>query len=1266
MRERLHKGLIMKRSTRRMGSLVFAVAALIAMGAQAAPGSIRPSDHLHAAKIKATPPPTPFDDECCSDPGQITECWWQDAVQDNVTCKVAADCPSGQDCNLDPENTNTITNEGLCECTTQAHCEAGIGDDQMAGQCVADKGVCGPSYCNGIKICSCFGGCKNATWTSSDGSTTYDTPQELCENTTGAGFCCEGEIYAATPGTSVQGYCWSSDTCGPPGPAGDAGVPPECVARWDSCAYSDSNECTAGMCVGPDGGPFDCQPVPLSSAAQAVLTQCCDPAPGFESTFDDGDPCTDDSCCANAAFCNLYHEDHQYRADDSALEYWERFDCEGQNPFADICQKWFCEDDGGGGLSCQEAAAEGDDCTEWAGASCGSEWTCVADVCTETTVGSSPVGVEEDCASTERVDLDADDQTDGDSTCAEDDYDAIYTAGSRFATCNSSYLARADNADVVYHYDVTTDTSFGLEHVRVELRRGSPSERWQTYMHAREDEDSCTDESAQVACVTTDCDDGFSGTNYPYASMSFDCTSYNNGNGGFDTVMTLGPWPIRDTTDSSASDGIVSAYDWTGSIIVDHLIDGDLSDAFEQIGGEFELETEKEAHINDSCVNTGAYLSTPMINNFNSWKERWQGTFDDHDTSTDTSCSSDADPQTAFYRIELEAGYDGTAGAADYWPHMYKLYTDTAATYGGSGVVDTVLTRWNGVQGQDGACSLGTAYCCNNVPASGNPLSEPQEFYFETGEAGWLAVSNWDAADVDGNYELTSLRSPRPFFGFQEPFGWDAAGCDKEVTTDWNLGGTRLDFVPTNDAKDGFMVLTDTSADWLFDPDDLGSPMPANNELCKGVECNSATSSLVQAFPFTFPYSGDLYTHYCVNPAGQIIFGKSSSMSCGYNTVANSSESVNPWVAPLWGSIIPCWCSSRQNGMWSDNDAWGGECESYNYPDIPLTHDGDGVVSVQPVDFEGTRAVAVSWDGFDGHRDLVTRESGQTTRSFTINHPAQPADECTYWYGQWEDVYVDDCGGTNIWVWVVRCVECAENDTADFNPPGNGAWNPGAGQLDDPVHASHQGPGRAGTCDSARGDAFAESSDENGTVQDDGPLPSSAPGDWQQDEPNPGDPSTNDGYWSVMAHCCDDPAASAWTETVSREACYRDDSDDALQFQAILREDGRFTFYYKTANSIMTDTMWDENSWIVGLSGTRYSERCTNNSQCNSGNPSGGAWYWPDGDWTSVDEYYCDNSNHGVTDFRPGFRCAKDIGQNTSTEASDWHLHDGLDGTWQP
>ncbi|MCP4538445.1 MAG: hypothetical protein GY832_15020, partial [Chloroflexi bacterium] len=167
------------------------------------------------------------DDECCSDPGAISECWWRDADRDGITCSASNACPDSRDCNYD--DTGPL-NQGLCECEDQEDCYDG---DTLLGVCNA-SGVCGPSYCNGYMACSCWGGCEEVT----PGG--YDNPEDMCEDT-GSGFpgyCCEGS-YSEDPTGIVLGYC-SDQAC-------DAGGT-RCDVDGDC---NDSNPCTTDTC---DGG----------------------------------------------------------------------------------------------------------------------------------------------------------------------------------------------------------------------------------------------------------------------------------------------------------------------------------------------------------------------------------------------------------------------------------------------------------------------------------------------------------------------------------------------------------------------------------------------------------------------------------------------------------------------------------------------------------------------------------------------------------------------------------------------------------------------------------------------------------------------------------------------------------------------------------------------------------------------------------------------------------------------------------------------------
>ncbi len=149
---------------------------------------------------------TPGFDECCDTPQMRSECWWEDALEDGVTCSVDSPCPSGQECNY--TKTNPMNNDGLCGCSSQSHCQM----NGMDGICNVSEKFCGPSFCNGIRICSCWGGCKNALWTSVDGNTTYNNATEHCENMPDAGFCCEG-IYPRSNMAEFCGYCSPDATC---------------------------------------------------------------------------------------------------------------------------------------------------------------------------------------------------------------------------------------------------------------------------------------------------------------------------------------------------------------------------------------------------------------------------------------------------------------------------------------------------------------------------------------------------------------------------------------------------------------------------------------------------------------------------------------------------------------------------------------------------------------------------------------------------------------------------------------------------------------------------------------------------------------------------------------------------------------------------------------------------------------------------------------------------------------------------------------------
>ena len=112
----------------------------------------------------------PLAEECCTQPGDASECWMSDAEIDGVLCSGDGDCPSGS-CNVA---------KGRCRCSDDDDCNDGV----------CKNSVCGPSWCNGYRVCSCWGGCE--WWSQDENQTLHDlaATQDL--------YCCEG-VYAEDP-----------------------------------------------------------------------------------------------------------------------------------------------------------------------------------------------------------------------------------------------------------------------------------------------------------------------------------------------------------------------------------------------------------------------------------------------------------------------------------------------------------------------------------------------------------------------------------------------------------------------------------------------------------------------------------------------------------------------------------------------------------------------------------------------------------------------------------------------------------------------------------------------------------------------------------------------------------------------------------------------------------------------------------------------------------------------------------------------------------
>lgn len=167
-------------------------------------------------------------DECCNLPGQADECWEQDVLSEkgHVACEDDGDCATGQTCDL------SLAGEdygGRCTCTTQADC---LDTASEGGVCDVETNVCGPSWCNGYYICSCWGGC--VWWDGYDADNTPADDAIIVDMT-----CCEGDY-----GSGGSHKFFGSLGCGDPD-SDTLNVIASCVSDAD-CV--DANPCTQETC----------------------------------------------------------------------------------------------------------------------------------------------------------------------------------------------------------------------------------------------------------------------------------------------------------------------------------------------------------------------------------------------------------------------------------------------------------------------------------------------------------------------------------------------------------------------------------------------------------------------------------------------------------------------------------------------------------------------------------------------------------------------------------------------------------------------------------------------------------------------------------------------------------------------------------------------------------------------------------------------------------------------------------------------------------
>lgn len=237
-----------------------------------------------------------IDDECCEEVGQAHECWIEDAENDGVTCTADGECPSG----------NCNEAEGLCICDP----------DLVAPQCnegvCTEAGLCGPSWCNGYMICSCWGGCIEAN----EGV----SPETLCDDLADLG-CCEG-TYPVQPETeddpagsgycsddpSCLGGCTSNDDC----EDGNACTNDICDTVSGDCSFPDvdcsvaDDQCNIGVCE-PDGLSYNCVPLPIDDGTDcnADNNGCTqyDACVAGECVPGDAPSCNDLNVCTGPDVC---------------------------------------------------------------------------------------------------------------------------------------------------------------------------------------------------------------------------------------------------------------------------------------------------------------------------------------------------------------------------------------------------------------------------------------------------------------------------------------------------------------------------------------------------------------------------------------------------------------------------------------------------------------------------------------------------------------------------------------------------------------------------------------------------------------------------------------------------------------------------------------------------------------------------------------------------------------------------------------------------
>ncbi len=248
--------------------------------------------------------------DCCSGPGHVMECWLADAEDDGATCKANEECPSN----------SCDTDRGLCICESDDDCNDGI---------CTDENLCGPSWCNGYRQCSCWGGCDRVTSERSYGVICAQNNQT----------CCEG-LYPIEPeyrnsSQYATGYCSScddhnpctKDTCDLSGgcrhePTDESCDDGDLCTENDTCGSgtcagtpvvcSDDNVCTDDRCVEGVGCVYEENSSSCDDEDACTTNDQCDNGVcqgGAARSCDDGNPCTDELCNASTGCVYVFNND---------------------------------------------------------------------------------------------------------------------------------------------------------------------------------------------------------------------------------------------------------------------------------------------------------------------------------------------------------------------------------------------------------------------------------------------------------------------------------------------------------------------------------------------------------------------------------------------------------------------------------------------------------------------------------------------------------------------------------------------------------------------------------------------------------------------------------------------------------------------------------------------------------------------------------------------------------------------------------------------